>query len=280
MENRFIEYHEFPPPESLASHVQCAWVLRDATPGNSARTIFPDGRCELIAHLGTPPRSWDAAEGWHSQASTLFAAQRVIAVRLEATGPVHCVGVRLQPAAGAAVMPGAAKLRDRIVDLAKLDARLSREFATAARSFAAGSAAALWKLLARHAARRVDPRIAAAVTRIEAGAGRVRIDALARSAALSPRGFQAKFRAAVGLTPKEFARLTRLQATLRALDSGESSIAAVASDAGFADQAHVTRELRRTTGLTPAKLRAELRRDPESDVAVRLAAAFVRGFAG
>jgi AraC-like DNA-binding protein len=190
---------------------------------------------------------------------------------------VHCIGVRLLPAAGAAVIPGAAKLRDRIVDLALLDARLSREFAAAARDFAAGSAAALWKLLSRHAVRGVDVRIATAVARIEAAAGHVRIDALARSAALSPRGFQQKFRAAVGLTPKEFARLTRLQATLRALDAGESSIAAVASDAGFADQAHVTRELRRATGLTPAKLRAELRRDREGDAAVRLAAAFVRG---
>jgi len=55
----------------------------------------------------------------------------------------------------------------------------------------------------------------------------------------------------------------------------------VASDRGFADQAHVTRELRRVTGLTPARLRAELRRhlagEDDGDAAVRMAAAFVRG---
>ena len=79
------------------------------------------------------------------------------------------------------------------------------------------------------------------------------------------------------MTPKEFARLMRLQATLRALDAGDASIAELAADSGFADQAHATRELRRVTGLTPAKLRAELRRDRDGDVAVRLAAAFVRG---
>jgi len=96
------------------------------------------------------------------------------------------------------------------------------------------------------------------------------------------RGFQVRFRARVGLTPKQFARLTRLQATLRALDCGDGSIAEVASDAGFADQAHVTRELRRVTGLTPARLRAALRRHlngEDDDAAIRMAAAFVRGAA-
>ena len=91
------------------------------------------------------------------------------------------------------------------------------------------------------------------------------------------RGFQIRFQAAVGLTPKEFARLARLQATLRALDGGDESIAALAGDGGFADQAHATRELRRVTGLTPARLRSALRRDRDGDAAIRMAAAFVRG---
>src|SRR6185436_8320700 len=109
--------------------------------------VFPDGRCELIVHLGSPPRCWDALDGWHRQARTLFAAQRVIAVRLEAAGPIDCLGVRLQAAAGAAVFPGTGvALRDRIVDLAQLDPRLSRSLARAARKFAAGSEAPLWNL--------------------------------------------------------------------------------------------------------------------------------------
>jgi AraC-like DNA-binding protein len=275
-----MEYREYPPPVALARQVQCVWRLRDDRPAGTVQTIYPDGRCELIVHLSKPPRCWDAASGWHHQARTLFAAQRVVAVRLEAVAPIHCIGVRLQPAASNHPLPSAAALRDRIVDLATLDAALARSLAHAARRFARGEDQALWNLLTRRCdGKRTDTRVAAAVERIELTAGRARIDALARAAALSMRGFQMRFRAAVGLTPKEFARLVRLQATLRALDASDADLSALASDGGFADQAHATRELRRVTGLTPARLRSELRRDREGDATVRLAAAFVRGHA-
>ncbi len=277
-----VDYREYPPPAVLADHVECLWHLRQPRSAGAAQTIYPDGRCELIVHLATPPRCWDAVSGWHEQARTLFAAQRVVAVRLEAAGPLDCLGVRLRPAASNVVLRGAAaRFRDRVVDLATLDPVFSRSLARAARRFAGGSEAALWKLLAaRCCASPIDTRMVAAIERLQRDAGRSRIDALARAAALSMRGFQLRFRAAVGLAPKEFARLTRLQATLRVLDESDANISDVASDGGFADQAHATRELRRVTGHTPARLRAELRRDRDGDAAVRLAAAFVRGHAG
>jgi AraC-like DNA-binding protein len=243
------------------------------------QTIYPDGRCELIVHLAAPPRCWDVVSGWHAQSRTLFAAQRVVAVRLEAAQPLDCVGVRLRPAASNVLLPGAAaRYRDRVIDLATLDSGLSRSLARAARRLAQAEPRALWELLAvRCAGARLDACVDAAIARIESQAGRCRIDTLARAASLSIRGFQTRFRASVGLTPKEFARLVRLQATLRALDSSDAGISALASDGGFADQAHATREVRRVTGQTPARLRAELRRDRDGDAAVRLAAAFVRG---
>jgi AraC-like DNA-binding protein len=274
-----MDYREYRPPTALASHVECLWRLRQLRPAGVMQTIYPDGRCELIVHLASPPRCWDAVAGWHAQARTLFAAQRVVAVRLETAEPLDCVGVRLHPAASNALLPGAAaRYRDRVVDLAMLDSGLSRALVRAAHRVAQAEPRALWELLAaRCAAVRLDACVDAAIKRIECQGGRCRIDALARAASLSIRGFQTRFRAAVGLTPKEFARLVRLQATLRALDSSDAGISALASDGGFADQAHATRELRRVTGQTPARLRAELRRDRDGDAAVRLAAAFVRG---
>ena len=202
------------------------------------------------------------------------------AVQLRPAGALDCVGVRLRPAASSLVAGRALpELRDEIVDLASLDASFARTLRATVRRFSTGDESPLWALLERRCAdSTLDERMESALTHLEATDGRTRIDSLPRVASLSMRGFQARFRAQVGLTPKEFARVLRLQATLRALDLDAEPLAALATGAGFADQAHATREVQRATGFTPARLRAQLRRDRDGDAAVRLAAAFVRGY--
>jgi AraC-like DNA-binding protein len=275
-----MDYREYPVPEALRRHVKCAWRLEDDAPAGTIQTIYPDGHCELIVHLGSPPECWDATAGWHRQARTLFAAQRVTAVRLRAARPLDCIGLRLQPAASGLL--GARPLlaqRDRIADLAGIDPVFSRGLRGALLGFGRGTHEKLWWFMARACARNdLDVRIEAAAARLASSAGGIRIDAAARAAGMSIRGFQLHFRRCVGMTPKEFARLMRLQATLRGLDA-DGSLSGLAADAGFSDQAHATREVLKVTGLTPARLRAELRRDRDGDAAIRLAAAFVRGHA-
>ncbi|MDF3020791.1 MAG: transcriptional regulator, AraC family [Steroidobacteraceae bacterium] len=272
-----MDYQEHPAPASLSRHFACVWRLTDPAPRAGIQTIYPDGRCELIAHLATRPRIRDPVRGWHEQSTTLYAAQRVTALQLEATGALDDFGVRLRPAASAIIAREIEPLRDRVVDLASLDPRVSVSLIDAARAFARGDAAPLWRLLERLAAAfPIDAKIEDSVARIESSGGGARIDSLARAAGWSVRTLQTRFLAAVGLTPKEFARVLRLQATLRAL-GGDSPLAELACDAGFADQAHATRELKRVTGLTPARLREELRRDQGSSTAIEIAAAFVRG---
>lgn len=272
-----VEYREYPPPAHLRGHIACVWRLSDAQPRAGVQTIYPDGRCELIARLSGRSRLWDAVDGWHEQAPTLFAAQRVTAVQFEPIGVMDDIGVRLQPAASTLVVRALAPLRDRVADLAALDGTVSRELAAAARAFADGSERRLWELLAHLCARCVvDDKIAAAAATLDAGGGQVRIETLAADAGLGIRSLQTRFLASVGLTPKEFANVARLQAMLRALD-GDAPLADLASDSGFSDQAHATREIKRVTGFTLARLRDELQRDRDGGTAIEIAAAFVRG---
>ncbi|MGH9278590.1 MAG: helix-turn-helix domain-containing protein [Acidimicrobiales bacterium] len=81
---------------------------------------------------------------------------------------------------------------------------------------------------------------------------------VAEQVGLTARQLQRVLRAEVGLAPKTYQRVDRLQRFLRATDAG-GALAAAAADAGFADQAHLTREVRRLSGLTPARLVAERR---------------------
>lgn len=65
----------------------------------------------------------------------------------------------------------------------------------------------------------------------------------------------------VGLSPKVYQQVVRLQHFVRAADAGVALWVASAV-AGYADQPHLTREVRRFCGLTPAPLVLERRPTP------------------
>lgn len=275
-----MHYAEHPVPESLRRHVECVWILRDDAPGGGVRAIYADGRCELIAHFAQPMCLYRLDGHSEVQSALLFAGQQRGPVRLQARGQVHCLGVRLAPAASALVAgAGLAACRDRIPDLRGVDAAFAAGFAEAARAFAvADRRDALWQLLlGRSSGATVDAGIEAAVAALDARQGDLRIATLAQASGLAMRSLQTKFLAAVGMTAKEYARVRRLQALLHSLGSDDAPLAQIAAARGYADQAHATHDARRLTGTTPARLLSALRGDPGGDDALRLAAAFVNG---
>ncbi len=84
--------------------------------------------------------------------------------------------------------------------------------------------------------------------------GRVRIRELATELGWSPRRLIDRFRDHVGLPPKAAARVIRLDRAVSALRGGAPRIAEVAAACGYADQAHLARELRELGGVTPSQL--------------------------
>jgi len=274
-----MEYFELPPPASLQRFVKCFWRLRDDQPG-PAQTIYPDGCCELILHLGAPMSRFCLDSGWQPQTRCLFAGQMRSAIRLAANGPVDCVGLRLRPAASHVfAAQSATDTRDQVLDLYAIDPQFAARFEMGGHAFAErADAGALTQLLqSRLALTAMDTLVEAALAELDRADGDVVITALAVRLGTSVRSLQSRFLRSVGLTAKEYARVRRLQATIIELDKGNDSLAMLAADVGFADQAHATRELQRLTGLTPAKLRNALRAEREGDATLRMAAAFVRG---
>jgi len=275
-----MDYAEHPVPHDLRQHVQCLWILRDDTPDDAIQTIYPDGRCELLAELGVPLRFHDAGGGIRADQAMCFAAQQRGPIRLQAAGAVHCIGVRLTPACSALIagarLPG---LRDRAPDLCTLDPVFAADFQCAAQaSVRSTSTEPLWRLLrVRCTDFTPDPLVERAVAALDARDGDLRITGLASVLGVSVRTLQVRFRAAVGMTPKEYARVRRLQALLRALDAAGTGIADAAARHGYSDQAHATHDLACWTGTTPARLVRALRGDRDGRDALRLAAAFVRG---
>ncbi|MFZ2112284.1 MAG: helix-turn-helix transcriptional regulator [Solirubrobacteraceae bacterium] len=81
---------------------------------------------------------------------------------------------------------------------------------------------------------------------------------LARELAVSPHHLSRVFRAATGNTVSRHRMRLRARAALERLAGGESDLARIAADVGFADQSHLCRVIVQETGNTPAALRHAL----------------------
>lgn len=208
-----------------------------ANPGGT-RTgrVLPDGCVDLL---------------WSSRAGLRVAGpDRTAFLSVSAPGE-RWVGLRLPPGVGPAVLGVPAdELRDTRVPLAALWG--DRAVAELAERAAADPASTLTALAARRlrAAGGPDPlgaRVAAA-----AAAG-VPVGAIAAEVGLDPRALLRRSRALFGYGPKTLARILRMRRALSLARSG-TPLAEVAAACGYADQPHLTRDVRDLAGVPPAVL--------------------------
>jgi AraC-like DNA-binding protein len=102
------------------------------------------------------------------------------------------------------------------------------------------------------------PEVGYAWDRLMDTGGNLRIEELAREVGWSRRHMAEKFRTETGLGPKAAARVIRFEATCDRLRSPERpSLARVAADAGYVDQAHLSRDFRELAGIPATSWLAE-----------------------
>jgi AraC-like DNA-binding protein len=99
-----------------------------------------------------------------------------------------------------------------------------------------------------------DPAIVWAWHQLARSHGQVSVGVLADEIGWSRRHFGARFRAAVGLSPKPTARILRFRRAVALLEAGPvRSIADLAAACGYADHSHLVREFRALGGCTPSQ---------------------------
>ena len=180
---------------------------------------------------------------------------------IDASRPQEGLQYGLTPL-GARVLLGlpAGQLRGRVVDLVDVlgpgAARLVHQL-HATPDWAVRFGLLDDALLARLADRRWDaapgratvpPEVQEAWRVILATDGTVPVTSVAAHVGWGRRHLGERFRAAVGLTPKEAARVARFERAQRLLRTRSVPLAQVAADSGYADQPHLAREWRSLTG--------------------------------
>lgn len=101
-------------------------------------------------------------------------------------------------------------------------------------------------------------RAMAALQSLKSGCGQQPLPPAARSRGMSARTLRREIGECVGIAPKSLARIFRFRRALHLQREGTLSLALLAHEAGFSDQAHMTREFRALGGFTPSRLPASL----------------------
>ncbi len=95
------------------------------------------------------------------------------------------------------------------------------------------------------------------VHRVESDPDLLRVEELAREFAMAERTLQRLTRDRIGVSPKWLLQRRRLHDAAERLKSGPVDLARLATDLGYSDQAHFTRDWSRATGSPPGAYRAD-----------------------
>lgn len=253
-----MRYAEYEPSPRLARLVERFWILEGRSSG-LADAIFPDGRVEIVFHYGGT--FWRHPDGdaqqtmraaTEKQPDAMVVGQMLAPVMLAPEGIVGVAAVRLRPAAARTLLGfPLSEIAGRFVDLSLLfsSAASVREQLAEAMTDAARIALLEAWLIAQV---RGTPKlpIEAIVREMAASGGRASIEALAAASGLHVRQLERHFLHDVGLTPKTFARISRLQVALGRVREGVP-LSDVALACGFYDQAHMARDFRQLASMSP-----------------------------
>jgi AraC-like DNA-binding protein len=239
-------YREYPPPTALAAHLVCIWTQVVAA-GSDVITqrVLPDGCIDIVLINEDAPI---VAGPWTEP----------FTVRLPPGSTI--IGARWYPGR-APVLLGlpAAALFNQSVALGDVWSRASSmPIAQIAgeRTLDGRRVALEAALLARLG------RAAAADRAMHAAVGWIarnpqgRIDQLSRWVGISGRQVQRRFAAAVGYGPKQFQSVLRFQRLLGLArrTPAPRTLGQLSAAAGYADQAHMTREFQRFAGQAPSQV--------------------------
>lgn len=258
-----MNYHEIVPTQALREWVRCYWFLTGDRPApeEAGDPALPDGSPELIFHLGDRYRALRQS-GWVLQPQAMLVGQITRPFVVAPTGVSDVVAVRFEPHGATAFGSHLADLTNDWLDYdpdppsAVVALRTALEAVSGPTARAAAFDRHLPAMLA--SGRQPDPRVVQAVRAIRAGDGAVSLAAVAKGEAVSPRTLQRLFPRDVGVSPKLLARITRFQRVFAAWRADPSTVARVAVQCGYFDQAHLVRDFRELAGAAPAEFLARL----------------------
>ncbi|MBY0566588.1 MAG: AraC family transcriptional regulator [Hyphomonadaceae bacterium] len=235
-----------PAPSSISAFVRELWLLRD---DGALRAGLPKPYVELVfnlagVHWWRPELNACEQRFDHAWVTPVQDAPRYA----RADGVRVLIGARIEPVAAATLFgPIGAGVGQAPPHLETLMGAWGADTLSALR--AATSEEQVFSILGRRLENAFSRGKISTRCRDEPAVGPL------TELGASARTLRRRYKDQVGLSPKRLARLRRLDRVLRDLAEGGAALAQVAQAHGFFDQAHMTREILKLTGVTPGQLR-------------------------
>jgi len=247
------------PIGPLAAFVSSLWTSDSASGATAIERVVPTGTMHLVVRLSPDPlivyEDERGCGGREIGRAVIGGARSSFYVR-DVSRRSRAVGALLRPGAARALFGAPAsvfaEMHTSLDDVWGAEAERVRD-EIGSEPTLSGALTRFEAILTRRVldAPTLSPLAASAVRRVAVGE---QIGSIVRESGRSHRHLIASFQAAVGLSPKTFARVMRADRAIAML-AMRRPIIEVAAAAGYADQAHCTRELVEIAGVTPAAFR-------------------------
>ncbi|MBI3887015.1 MAG: AraC family transcriptional regulator [Opitutae bacterium] len=247
------------PTAPVSRFVENMWLVRGRLPQPLRQILLPDGAFVVIFNLGEPQRLCERADVREHAVfrASWVSGQQPQPIVIEQAGACHLAGIKFRPGGAFPLFRfSLAELTGRVVELEDIWGRVAGE--VRARLDAARGDDARLACLERWLAQRLrledapDPRVSFAATLLQRGG--TGVGRIAEEVNLSHKHFVHEFTRRVGLAPKHYGRVQRLQRAISWIGQRarvDWAHAALAN--GFYDQAHLINEFCNLTELTPGE---------------------------
>ena len=255
-----MNYQQYEPSLELQPFIKCFWSLKaPASPVAEKQRIVPDGCMEMIFHCGDLYEQFlDDGKKILQPRSFVF-GQITSPLEIAPKGASDIIAARFHPDGFSPFnsMP-LSKMENKAISLNSLfnkeGLQLEEQVLTASENAKRIKIIEVF-LLNKLKSPEVTDRIAKqSVEMLLKLNGQLSVDDLAAHLKINRRQLERKFSSTIGLSPKQLAKVIRLQATLKMLEKKQfTSLTSLAYENGYFDQAHFIKDFKEFTGMSPGQ---------------------------
>lgn len=254
-----MEYQTYQPHPDLATLIKCFWTLDiPFQPDAQKQRVLPDGCIEMIFILGDDIKRYTSERDYILQPRAMVLGQITRPYYVEPTGHVNSFAVRFYPYGFANFTSAPIKeLSNKETPVSEI---LEEKTATELESKIKNAADTKERIriienLFIHKFKEkitVGGILKSTIDEILSAGGSNSIKSVLRNNLNRRRQLERKFSKTIGLSPKQFAKVIRLQAALKLLlQTNPDSLTKIAYENNYFDQAHFIKDFKEFTGVSP-----------------------------